>query len=230
MKSMHQRQLEVGQKGLIASAVCLLLFTLGTAPNVVAAPKSEQNAKIAMEVERKLNKGQVVSSTEERSNGKRWLKARVKIHAPAELVWNTVHEERKLDPDLAYSKILETKGNDIMVEQKFQLIPIVGTSVCVMKNTEVPNERIDYVLVKSDRFKAMEGSWVLTASEDGKSTILELSSHIDLGLPIPRQLIEGVTAKKLEKRVGNVRKMAEKLQAAHTIAASSSSAKKPLNQ
>lgn len=149
-------------------------------------------------------------STEDRT-GKTWFKASVIVDAPADLVWQSVHEERRHDPDLAYSKILEQKENECRLEQKFVLIPVIGASVCEMKNWEVPNQRIDYKLIKSDRFKAMEGSWVLTPVEKG--TLLELTTHLDLGLPVPKTLMNSVTSKKLERRLGNVRKMAETLNA-----------------
>ncbi|HEY9788419.1 MAG TPA: SRPBCC family protein [Candidatus Obscuribacterales bacterium] len=137
------------------------------------------------------------------------VRASVVIKAPPEVVWNAVHEERKTDPDLAYSKVLRQGVNESTMEQKFVLIPVIGTAVCVMNTSEVPLRRIDYQLVKSDRFKAMEGSWILTPSADGKTTTLELSSHIDLGLPVPRGMMNGIAEKKLQRRLNHVKEMAE---------------------
>lgn len=144
------------------------------------------------------------------NSGKPRLRASIVIKAPPEVVWEAVHEERKTDPDMAYSKVLRQGVNEATLEQKFTLIPVIGSAVCVMNTQEVPNRRIDYQLVKSDRFKAMEGSWVLTPSADGKSTTLELSSHLDLGLPIPKSMFNSVAEKKLQKRVAHVRELAEK--------------------
>ena len=158
-------------------------------------------------------------SAEKQLNGHNWMKARVLIKASPHVVWETVHEERKHDPDLAYSKILSQEKNQATLEQKFALIPVIGTAVCVMHNAEVPFERIDYNMISSDRFKAMEGSWVLTPGREANSTYLELSSYCDLGLPIPRSMIDGVTTKKLQKRLANVKTMAEATQgrlAAHS--------------
>ncbi len=154
-----------------------------------------------------LEKNQVVIGTLDH-NGHKRVRARVKIAAAPHVVWETVHEERKTDPDLAYSKVLETNGHTSTLEQKFQLIPVVGTAICEMKNVEIPGHRIDYWLTKSERFKALEGSWVITALREG-GTILELSSYIDMGLPIPRTMQDMVTGKKLERRLQNIRKMAE---------------------
>lgn len=144
------------------------------------------------------------------NSGKPRVKATITIKAPPEVVWEAVHEQRKSDPELAYSKVLKQGVNESTLEQKFTVIPMIGSAVCVMNTQEVPNRRIDYQMVKSDRFKAMEGSWVLTPSLDGKSTTLELSSHVDLGLPVPRGMMNGVTQKKLERRLAHVRELAEK--------------------
>jgi hypothetical protein len=134
------------------------------------------------------------------------------INASPHIVWDSVHEERKHDPDLEYSKVVEEKSNIKMLEQKFNLIPVIGSATCLMKQDEVVNQRIDYTMVKSDRFKAFEGSWILTPTQDGKGTILELSSHIDMGLWVPRGIVENLQGKKLGKRLTNVKKLAETIQ------------------
>lgn len=147
------------------------------------------------------------------------MAAKILIHARPEIVWDTVHEERRKDPDIAYAKILEQGKNDLTIEEKFVLLPVIGTAVCVMKDTEVPNERIDYRLVSSDHFRAMEGSWVLTSCDGGRSTILELSSYLELGIPVPRMVLDGLTGQKLQRRLTNIKVLAEKAQARSTIGA-----------
>ncbi|PWT96792.1 MAG: hypothetical protein C5B53_08950 [Candidatus Melainabacteria bacterium] len=143
-----------------------------------------------------------------------WVKGKVTIKAPASTVWYSVHEERKNDPDLAYSKVLEQQSeHETTLEQKFVLLPMLGSSVCVMKQAEIPLKRIDYYLLRSDHFKAMEGSWVLTPNPDGKSTVLELNSHIDLGIPVPRWFVNATLSKKIDRRLNHVKEMAEKMHA-----------------
>jgi hypothetical protein len=138
------------------------------------------------------------------------VKAQIKIYASPSVVWQVVHEERKHDPDIAYSKTISEGNNEFLLEQKFTLLPVIGTSVCQMQQKEIPECRIDYKLVKSDRFKVMEGSWVLTPSADNQSTTLELTTMLDLGMPVPRALVNHVTAKKLERRLHHIKQMAEK--------------------
>lgn len=172
------------------------------------AKKAEPSIVISEADKAKLEKREVVIGTQSKPNGRRWVTAKIRIAAQPHVVWNAVHEERKSDPDLAYSKIVEEGKNEQTLEQKFQLLPIVGTSVCLIKSSEIPNKRIDYYLLKSDRFKAVEGSWILQPTEDG-GTILELASYIDIGMPAPRSVVENIAGKKLERRVNNVRRVAE---------------------
>ncbi len=193
----------------VRKAALAVAFSLYLAPWSSAGAQSAEGDPVAA---RQLKSGQSVLSTEQRPDGHKWVKARIFIKASPHVVWETVHEERKRDPDLAYSKVLKQEHNQSVLEQKFALIPVIGTAVCVMNNTEVPLQRIDYNMVSSDRFKALEGSWVLTPTEDNSATYLELSSYLDMGLPVPRPFVESVTAKKLQRRLSNVKNMAEATQ------------------
>lgn len=210
--------------GKLWKAVALVLSVAGSqiaAPaaekivafSVTKAANQSSGRLISSSDHKRLDKGHVVLFSDKQPNGHKWVTARIHIKASPQVVWDTVHEERKSDPDLAYSKILEEGKGSSVIEQKFVLLPVIGTSVCVMKNQEIPRERIDYSLIKSDRFKAMEGSWALMPGKDSSTTVLELSSYVDLGMPIPRSWLDGITAKKLEKRLGNVRRHAEAIQA-----------------
>ncbi len=78
-----------------------------------------------------------------------WVSSTTVIKAPPSEVWKTIHEERLKDPDLSYSKVLEqTSPTEYKLEQKFNFIPVIGSSVCVMQQKEVLNERIDYNLAQ----------------------------------------------------------------------------------
>jgi hypothetical protein len=146
-----------------------------------------------------------------KTNPKSWVRGTVHVQAPPEIVWYSVHETRKKDPDLAYSKVLERSLNEELYEEKFLLVPFVGSATCVLKDKEIPLKRIDYELVSSDHFRAMEGSWVFLVSEDGKSTTLELTSHLDTGMPVPQSFVDGNLAKKIERRLNHVKTVAESL-------------------
>jgi hypothetical protein len=137
------------------------------------------------------------------------VKAKILIYAPQKTVWETVRDERKNDPDLAYCRVLEQTRNESKLEEKFVFIPVCGSVTCVLRTTEVPLQRIDYELLKSDHFKVLEGSWVLTPESDGKATMLELSSSLDIGVPFSRSCVESYLAKKLGKRVQYIKMLAE---------------------
>jgi hypothetical protein len=57
----------------------------------------------------------------------------------------------------------------------------------------------------------MEGSWIFTPAENGKATILELSTHLDMGVPVPKMIFNGLTQKKLDKRLAHIKEMAESM-------------------
>lgn len=147
--------------------------------------------------------------TERQPNGHRWVKAQMLIQATPDIVWQSIHNEQNADQDLVYRKIISKSINDVVSEQKLHHLPFIGTAVSTMHTTEVPLKRIDYQMVKSDRFKALEGSWVLNPGPNNKSTYLELSSYCDIGIPIPHPIRDGITVKKLEKRLVNVKKNSE---------------------
>lgn len=138
-----------------------------------------------------------------------WCKARTTIKASPEIVWRMVHEERQHDPDIGYTKILEQSEHECKLEQQFKFIPVLGTSICVTEQKEIPYERIDYKLLKSDHFKEMEGCWTFASADNGRSTILSLSSHLDLGLPVPKFMMNSISTKKLEKRLAHIKELSE---------------------
>lgn len=148
------------------------------------------------------------------TSGRAAAAAAILIKAPLKIVWRAVHAERTQNPDVSYSRIIEERGNTKTIEQKFINIPILGSVMATTRQVEDPSmRRIDYELVKSDKFKALDGSWELTPMEGGRSTMLRLSSHLDVGVPFSGFFIKSATQKKLEKRIANVKQLAEKEQA-----------------
>lgn len=147
-----------------------------------------------------------------RTAGGNTMAASIHIHATPEVVWRAIHEERSHDPDLAYSKVLSSNGPELTLEQKFAILPVIGTAVCVMTNKEVENRKIEYKLVKSDHFKAMEGSWEISPIDNNRCSELTLTSYVDLGLNVPRMFMDDITSKKLQRRLSNVKKAAETVQ------------------
>lgn len=141
--------------------------------------------------------------------GHKALKAEVMIEAPANLVWEAIRDNRLADPDVQYSKFTRISEKERLLEQKYVSIPVFGATTCLLKLEEDKNKRIDYNLVKSDRLREFEGSWILTSSEDNLSTKLELSNHVRINLPIPQRLIDAFAEPKMKARLSWVKQLAE---------------------
>jgi hypothetical protein len=97
-----------------------------------------------------------------------------------------------------------------LLEQKFNGMPIIGEAVCLLEQTETLNQRIDYKLVRSDKFKALRGSWILTELPDG-ITKLELHSVLNTGLPFSETIINHVLKGRINKRLERVKTSAERI-------------------
>ncbi len=138
------------------------------------------------------------------------VRGKVDIKAPPNIVWDAVHKERAEDPDLSYSKVLETNGDKVMLEQKFKGMPIIGEATCLLEQEETINKRIDYKLVRSDKFKELSGSWILTAKPNGV-TSLELQSRLHTGLPFSEAIINHVLKGRINKRLERVKASAERI-------------------
>ena len=138
-------------------------------------------------------------------------KASLLIKAPPEIVWSAILDVPESD-DMAYSKQLERKGNVSIIEEKYVKLPIIGDAIAVIKQTEDPFKRIDYELIRSDKFKALEGTWTLTPMDNGKHTLVELSSYTDAGVPIPRFIVDITTKQRVKGRLQEVQTFVEKMQ------------------
>lgn len=145
-----------------------------------------------------------------RAAEKEGASGQIEIKAPPSVVWDAVHRERASDPDLCYSKVVEEKGDKILLEQKFHGMPIIGEAVCLLEQTETANKRIDYKLVHSNKFKALRGSWILTELPDG-ITRLELHSVLNTGLPFSEKIINSVLKGRINKRLERVKASAERI-------------------
>ena len=163
--------------------------------------------------EKMLERGEPVSFVEKKSNGdhtERWVTARILINVSQQAAWKALHEQRKHDPDIISSEVLEQGENTYLLKQKFSKIPGIGSPTCKLRNVEVPGQRIDYVMTWSDGgFKDMKGSWALTPAPDGKSTYLEWSTYSNTGLPVPHSIVESFAKRKMERRLSSIKQFAQ---------------------
>jgi len=150
-------------------------------------------------------------------NGVTQATSSILIEATPKFVWNAVHVERERDPDIAYSKVLENSGNTKLLEQKFVNVPIFGSVTAVTRQIEEPERKIEYSLVRSDKFKTLSGSWDLSPLSDGKRTMLTLRSTLNVGFPFSSHLMKGTAKKKLERRLERIKRLAENEQNAFSL-------------
>jgi hypothetical protein len=153
------------------------------------------------------------SEGDKASRPNKYVSCQVLIKAPVDVVWQTVHIERDSAPDLVSNNLVESSGNHSVFEQKWNVIPLVSRTTCVIDEVDHPNTRIDYKLLKSDEFKVMEGSWLFTPSQDGHSTTLELTAHLEPRRHDPMLFLNVVAKRKMAKRLAHVKKLAEESRA-----------------
>lgn len=148
----------------------------------------------------------------EKRDGKKWIIGRILINASPETIWLALHEERDHDPDLAYSKVVQNScsGREYVLEQQFRISALLPPATCTLAMNEIPHKKITYKLIKSNRFKSLEGCWNIIPEESGEGAVLELNSFVDLDLPVPKSFIEGEAAKKMQRRLCFVKNLAEK--------------------
>ncbi len=135
--------------------------------------------------------------------------ASIMIDAAPKFVWNAIHVEREHDPDIGYSKVIENTGNIKLLEQKFVNVPIFGSVIAITRQVEEPDHRIAYSLVRSDKFKALSGSWDLSPLSDGKRTMLTLRSNLNIGIPFSSHVMKATAQKKIEGRLQGIKQLAE---------------------
>lgn len=139
---------------------------------------------------------------------------KVIIKAPPNVVYSSILSLR--DSYSQNVKELSKTKEHCLIEETFNVLPVIGKTKCVYKETYVPNKQVSYKMVESERFKAFEGKWTLTPHNDGKHTKLALSSYVDPGinLPFAKQITKMETKKGIKKRLHAVKRNSERVQLA----------------
>jgi hypothetical protein len=133
----------------------------------------------------------------------------ITLNVPLEVAWKSLMEFRTKQPEKLTQRVIQKTDKYTILEEKFELATILGTVKCTLNSTEIPLQRVDYRLTESQQIKAMEGSWILTPSSDGKSTTVKITSYLDIGIPLPRILVNCIVKHKLQNRLRGVKEIAE---------------------
>ncbi len=140
---------------------------------------------------------------------KRGVTASLVVNAPPPAIWNAILGLRNKPGSNVQQ--LERDDKHSILQENFYNLPLVGTATCTYREDYDVNHRLDYHLLKSDKFKAYEGSWVITPTSDASSNNVTLSTYVDTGLRLPfaRQLTDASSKNAIQKRLQDVKKTAE---------------------
>lgn len=135
--------------------------------------------------------------------------SKLTIQAPAEVIYDTILSLRKSTANQV--KELEKSGDQAVLEETFQNLPFVGKAKCTYQENYTPCKSVEYHMLHSDKFKCFEGMWSLSPCADGKGTDVQLSSHIELDLPIPflKQVTNTQALKGVKERLEKVKEISE---------------------
>jgi hypothetical protein len=132
----------------------------------------------------------------------------VMVSASPETVYDAIKMQRQVDPA---RKLVSYTGAEAVIDENFSGLPVIGNAKCLYKEVESSPGRVEYYLVKSDKFKRFEGCWTLTPVDGGRKTELKLSSYLETGVHVPfaRQITNCSIRKDVLRRLGRVKVMAE---------------------
>lgn len=131
------------------------------------------------------------------------------VNADPESVWEIIKLTRSNNPERR--KVVKSLDNEVILEEKFDGLPVIGKAMCTYKEVDTPCKRIDYALIQSDRFRAFEGTWELSPANNGKHTLVHLSTYLETGVNVPfaREITNHSVAKDIKRRLGDVKSQAE---------------------
>lgn len=132
----------------------------------------------------------------------------VVVDQPVTVVFNAIRELRTTNG--SHRKLESYKDNQAIIEERFPGLPVVGDSICTYKEIEIPPSRIDYELIRSDRFKMFQGAWVLEPICENRTKVT-LSSYLDPGMRVPfwREISRSATERHVKKRLRELQEQAE---------------------
>ncbi|CAN5258430.1 hypothetical protein BH10CYA1_BH10CYA1_51360 [soil metagenome] len=106
----------------------------------------------------------------------------LKIDASPQAVFQAIQGYRT--STLHHRKLVSYDGKSAVVDEQLEGVPVLGNVHCTWVENEVPYQRIDYTMLKSDKFVSGSGSYVIVPS-GSDSVTLQLSTELDSGVKIP---------------------------------------------
>ncbi|MGL5033107.1 MAG: SRPBCC family protein [Microcystaceae cyanobacterium] len=116
---------------------------------------------------------------------------RLWVNSSPEKVWKVMTNYNDLSrfiPDLVSSKVVETKGNQKVIDQVFLANYTFGLKIkAKFQVTESHLKGLDIKLLKSDYIKSFQGNWNIKNKKSPK-TLLTYNLKLDLNLPFGKEL------------------------------------------
>jgi len=132
----------------------------------------------------------------------------LKIDASPQAVFQAIQGYRT--STLHHRKLVSYDGTSAVVDEQLEGVPVLGNVHCTWVEKEVPYQRIDYTMLKSDKFVSGSGSYVIVPN-GSDSVTLELSTAVDSGVKIPfAHEIGSVAARKdMKMRLQSIKHLSE---------------------
>lgn len=132
------------------------------------------------------------------------------VNASPSTVFEAIKKSRYQEP--ARRKVVQSDQNSCVLEENFKGLPIIGDVICRYKETEFGMQRIEYQIQASDKFKFFDGAWELEPVQNGKATMVKLSSHVEpqIKVPFAKQLTAVGTRKDIKRRLNHIKVSVEK--------------------
>lgn len=137
------------------------------------------------------------------------ISEKVSIKASPEHVFEAIRNQR----NGKHRKLQSFEDGVAVINEDLEGVPVFGNVHCVWEEREKPHERIDFKMLSSTKFKESYGAYILTPSEGGKATTLEMQIHMDPGLNIPfaAEITKASTSKDSKARLQTIKNAAEQL-------------------
>lgn len=133
----------------------------------------------------------------------------VLVNACPTVVFDAIKKSRYQEP--ARRKVVQSDDKSAVLEENFKGLPILGDVNCRYKEVEYGQKRIEYQILASDKFKSFDGAWEVEPVQDGKATLLKLSSHVEsqIHVPFAKQITAVGTRKDIKRRLNHIKDFVE---------------------
>ena len=133
----------------------------------------------------------------------------VVVNASPSVVFDAIKKSRYQEP--ARRKVVEADDKSAVLDESFKGVPILGNVNCRYKEVEYGKQRIEFQILTSDKFKSFDGAWELEPVQEGKATLVKLSTHVEsqIHVPFAKQIAAVGTRKDIKRRLNTIKTFVE---------------------